>query len=34
LEELIVAARNPARRAAATWSRINDSSGLTTSVGP
>jgi hypothetical protein len=34
LEELRVAARSPAREAAATWSRISDSSGETTSVGP
>ena len=32
--ELRVAARSPARVAAATWSRISDSSGETTSVGP
>jgi hypothetical protein len=31
---LSVAARSPARAAAAIWSRINDSSGETTSVGP
>ena len=34
LEELSVAARSPARSAAATWSRISDSSGDTTRVGP
>jgi hypothetical protein len=34
LEELSVAACRPARPAAATWSRIRDSSGDTTSVGP
>jgi hypothetical protein len=34
LLEFSVAARRPARLAAATWSRINDSSGDTTRVGP
>ena len=34
LEELRVAARRPARSAAATWSRIRDSSGETTRAGP
>ncbi len=34
LEEFSVAAVRPAREAAATWSRISDSSGETTSVGP
>ncbi len=34
VDEFSVAARSPARLAAATWSRINDSSGDTTSVGP
>jgi hypothetical protein len=34
LAELIVAARMPARSAAATWLRIRASSGDTTSVGP
>ncbi len=34
LEEFRVAAVSPARDAAATWSRIRDSSGETTSVGP
>jgi len=33
-ELLSVAARSPARPAAATWSRISDSSGDTTSEGP
>ncbi len=33
-EEFSVAARRPARPAATTWSRISDSSGDTTSVGP
>ena len=34
LAELMVAADNPARVAASTWSRISASSGDTTSVGP
>ena len=34
LVELMVAARSPARSAAAIWSRIRASSGDTTSVGP
>ena len=34
LVELTVAARSPARLAAAIWSRISASSGETTSVGP
>jgi hypothetical protein len=34
LAELTVAARRPARSAAATWSRISASSGEMTSVGP
>jgi hypothetical protein len=34
LVELMVAARSPAREAAAIWSRISASSGDTTSVGP
>ena len=34
LAELTVAARSPARSAAATWSRMSASSGETTSVGP
>ena len=33
-EEFTVAALSPAREAAATWSRISDSSGETTCVGP
>ena len=33
-EEFSVAARNPARPAATTWSRISDSRGETTSAGP
>ena len=33
-EEFNVAARKPARAAAATWSRISESSGDTTRVGP